>query len=108
MTLHQQLLADLVEFAPDAMLIVDGAGQILYANQRVTDLFGYQREDIVNRSVDTLLPERFRARHVSHRRDFAEDPRTRPMGTGFDLLGRRSDATETGAHQGPRNGGSSS
>lgn len=94
MTLHQQLLADLVEFAPDAMLIVDGSGLILYANQRVTDLFGYRREDIVNRSVDLLLPERFRARHAGHRRDFAEDPRTRPMGAGFDLLGRRSDGSE--------------
>lgn len=41
MTMYQQLLADLVEFAPDAMLIVGASGQILYANQRVTDLFGY-------------------------------------------------------------------
>jgi two-component system, sensor histidine kinase len=94
MTIHQQLLADLVEFAPDAMLIVDGSGQILYANQRVTDLFGYPREDIVNRNVEVLLPERLRARHVHHRRDFAEDPRTRPMGAGLDLLGRRSDGSE--------------
>jgi two-component system, sensor histidine kinase len=94
MTIHQQLLADLVEFAPDAMLIVAQSGEILYANQRVTDLFGYRREDIVNRSVDLLLPERLRARHVSHRRDFAEDRRTRPMGAGLDLLGRRSDGTE--------------
>lgn len=94
MTIHQQLLADLVEFAPDAMLIVAQSGEILYANQRVTDLFGYQREDIVNRSVDLLLPERLRARHVSHRRDFAEDRRTRPMGAGLDLLGRRADGTE--------------
>lgn len=94
MTIHQQLLADLVEFAPDAMLIVDGSGQILYANQRVGDLFGYAREALVNGSVDVLLPERFRTRHASHRRDFAEDPRTRPMGAGFDLLGRRSDGSE--------------
>lgn len=94
MTIHQQLLADLVEFAPDAMLIVDASGRILYANQRVTDLFGYAREDIVDRSVDLLLPERLRPRHASHRRNFAEDPRTRPMGAGRDLLGLRSDGTE--------------
>ncbi len=94
MILHQQLLADLVEFAPDAMLVVDGEGQIIYANQRVTDLFGYRREDMVNCSVDMLLPERLRPRHASHRRNFAEDPRTRPMGAGFDLLGRRSDGSE--------------
>ena len=94
MTIPQQLLADLVEFAPDAMLIVADSGEILYANQRVTDLFGYQPEDIVNRSVDMLLPERFRAGHASRRRKFAEDPRTRPMGAGLDLLGRRSDGSE--------------
>lgn len=94
MTLDTQLLADLVEFAPDAMLIVDAAGKVLYANQRVTDLFGCQREEIVNRSVDLLLPERFRARHAGHRRHFSEDRRTRPMGAGLDLLGRRWDGTE--------------
>jgi PAS domain S-box-containing protein len=94
MTIHQQLLADLVEFAPDAMLIVDASGAILYANQRVTDLFGYRREDIVGRSVELLLPERLRPRHASHRRNFAEDPRTRPMGAGRDLLGLRSDGSE--------------
>ena len=94
MTLDTQLLADLVEFAPDAMLIVDAAGTVLYANQRVTDLFGCQREEIVNRSVDLLLPERFRARHAGHRRHFSEDRRTRPMGAGLDLLGRRWDGTE--------------
>jgi PAS domain S-box-containing protein len=94
MTIHQQLLADLVEFAPDAMLIVDASGQILYANQRVTHVFGYERDAIVNRSVDVLLPERLRARHAHHRRNFAEDPRTRPMGAGLDLLGRRADGSE--------------
>jgi len=94
MTLDTQLLADLVEFAPDAMLIVNGAGQVLYANQRVTDLFGCQREEIVGQSVDLLLPERFRARHAGHRRHFSEDRRTRPMGVGLDLLGRRWDGTE--------------
>lgn len=94
MTIHQPLLEDLVEFAPDAMLIADDTGTILYANQRVTDLFGYPREDIVNRSVDLLLPERFRARHASHRRNFTDDPRTRPMGAGLELLGRRADGSE--------------
>ncbi len=94
MAIHQQLLADLVEFAPDAMLVVDQAGQILYANQRVTALFGYQREEIVNGSVELLLPERLRTRHVGHRKSFSEDRRTRPMGADLDLLGRRSDGSE--------------
>lgn len=94
MTIDQQLLAELVELAPDAMLIVDASGRILYANQRVSDLFGYRREAIVSRSVDVLLPERLQARHAHHRRHFAEDPRARPMGAGLDLLGRRADGSE--------------
>lgn len=94
MSLDTQLLADLVEFAPDAMLIVDSDGTVLYANSRATDLFGCRREDIVDQSVDLLLPERFRARHAGHRRHFSEDRRTRPMGAGLDLLGRRWDGTE--------------
>nr|WP_298726697.1 ATP-binding protein [uncultured Steroidobacter sp.] len=94
MTIDQQLLADLVEFAPDAMLIVDGSGRILYANQRVSDLFGYPREAIVSRDVEVLLPARLQARHAHHRRKFAEDPRARPMGAGLDLLGRRRDGSE--------------
>lgn len=76
------------------MLVVDSGGKVLYANSRVADLFGCQREDIVDQSVDLLLPERFRARHAGHRRHFSEDRRTRPMGVGLDLLGRRWDGTE--------------
>lgn len=94
MAIHQQLLADLVEFAPDAMLVVDEAGKILYVNQRVTALFGYEPAALVDAGVDLLMPERMRARHVGHRRRFAEDPRTRPMGAGLNLLGRRSDGSE--------------
>lgn len=94
MTLHQQLLADLVELAPDAMLVVDAKGQILYANQRVTDLFGYRPHELANHSVDMLLPERLRSRHAMHRHHFAQDPRIRPMGADLDLLGRRSDGSE--------------
>ena len=94
MSLDTQLLADLVEFAPDAMLVVDSGGTVLYANSRVADLFGCKREDIVDQSVDRLLPERFRARHAGHRRHFSEDRRTRPMGVGLDLLGRRWDGSE--------------
>lgn len=94
MPLDTQLLADLVEFAPDAMLVVDSGGKVLYANSRVADLFGCRREDIVDQSVDRLLPERFRARHAGHRRHFSEDRRTRPMGVGLDLLGRRWDGSE--------------
>jgi light-regulated signal transduction histidine kinase (bacteriophytochrome) len=40
------------------------------------------------------LPERFRAPHVGMRQDYAANPRTRPMGAGLDLAGRRKDGSE--------------
>lgn len=88
------VLSELVELAPDAMLLVDSTGTIVYANKQVSTLFGHAREQIVGRSVECLLPERFRDRHCEHRRRFAENGRMRPMGAGLELYGRRVDATE--------------
>jgi two-component system, sensor histidine kinase len=94
MKLHADISGSLVEFAPDAMLVVDADGVIVYANKQVADLFGCSREEILGRNVECLLPERFRARHVQHRRDFAENERLRPMGVGLELYGRRWDGVE--------------
>lgn len=85
---------DVVDHAPDAMLLVDDVGSIVYANQQVSALFGYERDDIVGHSVDDLLPERFRARHGEHRRRFASNSRIRPMGAGLELYGRKLDGSE--------------
>jgi two-component system, sensor histidine kinase len=80
--------------APDAMIIIDAFGTIWYANRRVCDLFGYTHAQMVGESIEKLVPERFRDRHIDHRGDFGSDVRVRPMGSGLDLLGRRHDGTE--------------
>jgi PAS domain S-box-containing protein len=82
--------------APDAMIIIDGFGTIWFANRRVCDLFGYTHEQMIGESIEKLVPERFRERHIDHRGDFGSDVRVRPMGAraGLDLLGRRHDGTE--------------
>jgi PAS domain S-box-containing protein len=76
------------------MIIIDGGGRILFANRQVTKLFGYSREELANQKVESLLPERYRERHVGHRQRFGESLRTRPMGIGLDLFARRKDGTE--------------
>jgi PAS domain S-box-containing protein len=84
----------LLEAAPDAMVIVDQHGQIILCNAQTEKLFGYAREELLGRSVEILLPESAREKHVSHRNAYASAPRTRPMGVGMELSGRRKDGSE--------------
>jgi PAS domain S-box-containing protein len=84
----------LLEAAPDAIVIVDGRGRIVLVNAQTETLFGYSRDDLLGQPVELLVPERFRDRHVAHRDEYGADARTRSMGAGLDLAGRRKDGSE--------------
>lgn len=83
-----------LDAAPDAMIIIDASGIIRFANRQVSALFGYSHEQIVGRSVEDLMPERFRRRHLSHREQYGRNLRVRAMGQGLELYGRRQDGVE--------------
>ena len=83
-----------LESAPDPMAIVDADGMIVLVNAGVQRLFGYTRVELVGSAVEMLVPERFRLVHPEHRRKYAHDPHTRPMGAGLELYGRRKDGSE--------------
>lgn len=85
---------DLLEAAPDAMVIVGPDGRIALANAQTDRMFGYPREDLIGREIEMLVPPRFRGKHIRYRAGFLADPALRPMGGGLDLWGLRCDGTE--------------
>lgn len=93
-TAPPELARSVLESAPDAIIIVDAKAVVRFANRQVMELFGYSREAIVGKSVELLVPERFREGHVAHRQQYAANPRMRPMGQNLELYGRRRDQTE--------------
>ena len=84
----------LLESTPDATLIVNAMGRIVLANSQASRAFAYAPGELIGAPVELLLPERFRASHVGHRALFSQQPRTRTMGLGLELFGRRRDGFE--------------
>jgi PAS domain S-box-containing protein len=83
----------LLEAAPDGIVEVDASGTIVLVNQVAEEMFGYRREALIGKSVDTLVPDAVRGHHHMHRSDYLEHPRTRPMGSGLELHARRRDGS---------------
>ena len=84
----------LLESAPDAMIIIDENGKIAVVNAQAEAMFGYRRDDMLGQAIEMLLPQRIRDRHQSHRQTFIADPKLRPMGEGFELVAKRNDNSE--------------
>jgi two-component system, sensor histidine kinase len=85
----------LLQFSPDAMLVVDAQGLIQFSNETSSSLFGYAPDQLVGQPIKLLIPERFHARHGAHVSDYLREPSSREMGARIsDLFARRSDGTE--------------
>ena len=77
----------LFESSPDAMVLVDSDGKIVLTNSQLELLFGYDKAELLNSSIEILIPARLRASHKKHREGFGKNPRIRPMGEGLSLHG---------------------
>jgi two-component system NtrC family sensor kinase len=90
----EALFGTLLESAPDAIVIVDKAGQIAIVNRQAEQLFGYARDELLGQAIELLLPAHIRAAHIRHRAHYSAEPRTRPMGVCHNLVARRKDGSE--------------
>jgi len=91
---NEELVVALLESASQSILAVDSAGGIVLANRRAEEMFGYSREELLEASVDTLIPESKRGVHARERSEYFARPRVRHMGIGMELAGRRKDGAE--------------
>lgn len=87
--------AEVIEQAPDAIILVDQSGTIVYANQRVAHLFGTTPADLRGQSIEVLIPQRVHTQHVAYRGAYMRAPKIRPMGDSrLALSARRADGSE--------------
>jgi PAS domain S-box-containing protein len=83
-----------LEAAPIGFIMIDQQGRIVLTNVQAEKLFGYDRAELLGRSIEVLVPERLHHDHARFRRGFWDNPQTRLMGAGRELHGRRKDGTE--------------
>jgi PAS domain S-box-containing protein len=83
-----------VEAAPSAMIMVNTDGCINLVNTQAEAVFGYSRQELLGRPIETLVPERFRSHHMGYRHGYLGEARARPMGAERELFGLRKDGTE--------------
>ena len=91
---EEKRFQNLLEAAPDAIVIVNGAGIIQIINAQTEKMFGYLRGELLGMPVEILVPHSVHARHASHREAYSHAPQPRSMGAGLSLHGLRKDGTE--------------
>ncbi|PTQ74296.1 response regulator [Pseudomonas sp. GV071] len=84
----------ILEAAPDGMLVIGADGCILMSNPQLDTLFGYQPGELIGASIERLVPQGARERHVGLRDGFIASGGTRQMGgDAEDLHGVRKDGS---------------
>ncbi|WP_285684946.1 PAS domain S-box protein [Actinoplanes sp. NBRC 103695] len=90
----EERIRQLVQGAPDAMVIVDESGTIVLINDQTERLFGYSSTDLVGQPIELLVPRQLRDQHVRDRLDYVTAPQLRRTGAGRELAGLRRDGSQ--------------
>jgi PAS domain S-box-containing protein len=89
-----EAVAEVLRFAPDAMVVMGSDGRIVRVNTQAEKLFGYSQEELLGQKPDLLIPRHLRRRDLKQRAGHLAHPRLRPLGHGLEVLARRRDGTE--------------
>ena len=92
--LAEEQMRLVVESAPNGMVMIDRSGNITLVNTQVERLFGYRREEILGKSVEMLVPHRYRGSYPQIREEFFDDPKPRILGGNRELFALRKDGSE--------------
>ena len=87
------LFREIYRAAPDGILIVTSSGDIRFANPQCLEMFGYEEEELIGGSIESLIPDAYRNRHRGHLREYGQSPSRRPMNAGLELYARRKDGS---------------
>jgi PAS domain S-box-containing protein len=90
----EERFRQVVESAPNAIVMIGSTGLIEMVNAQTERVFGYSRDELLGKPVEMLVPERYRPNHPGLRTSFFANPVSRPMGAGRDLYGLRKDGSE--------------
>src|SRR5690606_2917308 len=85
----EQTFQELLESAPDGMVIVNDQGRIVLVNSQLERLFGFDRKELLGQPIEILVPEEVREKHPAYVRRFLANPEFRPMASGLRLHGRQ-------------------
>jgi PAS domain S-box-containing protein len=92
--LDQAHMTSLFENATEGIILTNGRGLIVLVNPAAERIFGYKAEELFDKPIETLIPERYKPKHDNLRHGFYQHPGNRVMGAGRDLFARKKDGSD--------------
>lgn len=91
---QDRLLQELFKHASESIIVINKDGNIKLVNPATEKLFGFTQEELYEKKVEYLMPNRFTKKHVGHRERYNQNPHSRSMGMGMDLYAQKKDGSE--------------
>jgi PAS domain S-box-containing protein len=84
----------LFQFATEGIMVASNEGEIVRINPSAEKLFGYEKDELLGKKVELLVPMRLASKHKDHRERYGGSPHPRSMGAGMELFGLKKDGSE--------------